>query len=328
MSTDATDTPAPAPTATPMPTHAGPLLELDGLRREFGGRHPNVAVDDVSLEVREGETMALVGESGCGKTTLTRLLLGLLEPTAGSVRFDGQDLAALTASQLRGVRRQMQVVLQDPYSSMNPRMRITDIVAEPLVTHDPEARGRRARARNRQRVGELLEAVGLDAGIQDRYPHEFSGGQRQRVSIARALALHPRLLVLDEPTSALDVSVQATVLDLLADLQQRLGLTYVFVSHNLAVVAQVADRVAVMSRGSLVEVGEAAAVLRTPRHPYTRQLLDAVPVLDPRRGRRAAARASAPTDGPTDDTTDDTTDGPTDDTTDDTTDAPTDEASR
>lgn len=191
MSTDATDTPAPAPTATPMPTHAGPLLELDGLRREFGGRHPNVAVDDVSLEVREGETMALVGESGCGKTTLTRLLLGLLEPTAGSVRFDGQDLAALTASQLRGVRRQMQVVLQDPYSSMNPRMRITDIVAEPLVTHDPEARGRRARARNRQRVGELLEAVGLDAGIQDRYPHEFSGGQRQRVSIARALALHP-----------------------------------------------------------------------------------------------------------------------------------------
>ncbi|MDX3315588.1 ATP-binding cassette domain-containing protein [Streptomyces anthocyanicus] len=311
-----------------MPTHAGPLLELDGLRKEFGGRHPNVAVDDVSLEVREGETMALVGESGCGKTTLTRLLLGLLEPTAGSVRFDGQDLAALTASQLRGVRRQMQVVLQDPYSSMNPRMRITDIVAEPLVTHDPEARGRRARARNRQRVGELLEAVGLDAGIQDRYPHEFSGGQRQRVSIARALALHPRLLVLDEPTSALDVSVQATVLDLLADLQQRLGLTYVFVSHNLAVVAQVADRVAVMSRGSLVEVGEAAAVLRTPRHPYTRQLLDAVPVLDPRRGRRAAARASAPTDGPTDDTTDDTTDGPTDDTTDDTTDAPTDEASR
>nr|WP_162495386.1 MULTISPECIES: ATP-binding cassette domain-containing protein [unclassified Streptomyces] len=307
-----------------MPTHAGPLLELDGLRKEFGGRHPNVAVDDVSLEVREGETMALVGESGCGKTTLTRLLLGLLEPTAGSVRFDGQDLAALTASQLRGVRRQMQVVLQDPYSSMNPRMRITDIVAEPLVTHDPEARGRRARARNRQRVGELLEAVGLDAGIQDRYPHEFSGGQRQRVSIARALALHPRLLVLDEPTSALDVSVQATVLDLLADLQQRLGLTYVFVSHNLAVVAQVADRVAVMSRGSLVEVGEAAAVLRTPRHPYTRQLLDAVPVLDPRRGRRAAARASAPTDGPTDDTTD----GPTDDTTDDTTDAPTDEASR
>ncbi|MCO4696274.1 ATP-binding cassette domain-containing protein [Streptomyces sp. RO-S4] len=282
-------------TTAPAPTTGRPLLELRGLRKEFGARRTNVAVDDVSLDVHEGETLALVGESGCGKTTLTRLLLGLLEPTAGSVRFAGRDLAALTAAELRGARRQMQVVLQDPYSSMNPRMRITDIVAEPLVTHDPAARGRRARARTRQRVGELLEAVGLDAGIQDRYPHEFSGGQRQRISIARALALHPRMLVLDEPTSALDVSVQATVLDLLADLQQRLGLTYVFVSHNLAVVAQVADRVAVMSRGRLVEVGETAAVLRTPQHPYTRQLLDAVPVLDPRRGRRAAARASSPT---------------------------------
>ncbi|MFD7469414.1 ATP-binding cassette domain-containing protein [Streptomyces tendae] len=325
MSTDATDT---TPATTPTPAHAGPLLELDGLRKEFGGRRSNVAVDGVSLDVHEGETLALVGESGCGKTTLTRLLLGLLEPTAGSVRFDGQDLATLTASQLRGVRRQMQVVLQDPYSSMNPRMRITDIVAEPLVTHDPEARGRRARARNRERVGELLEAVGLDAGIQDRYPHEFSGGQRQRVSIARALALHPRLLVLDEPTSALDVSVQATVLDLLADLQRRLGLTYVFVSHNLAVVAQVADRVAVMSRGRLVEVGEAASVLRTPRHPYTRQLLDAVPVLDPRRGRRAAARASAPTDAPTDAPTGASTDAPAGEAAGEPTAEPTDEAGR
>ncbi|MFE1611503.1 ATP-binding cassette domain-containing protein [Streptomyces albidoflavus] len=283
-------------TATTAPATTGqPLLELDGLRKEFGTRHTNVAVAGVSLQVQVGETLALVGESGCGKTTLTRLLLGLLDPTAGSVRFDGRDLATLTAPQLRAVRRQMQVVLQDPYSSMNPRMRITDIVAEPLVTHEPEARGRRARARNRGRVGELLEAVGLDAAIQDRYPHEFSGGQRQRVSIARALALRPRLLVLDEPTSALDVSVQATVLDLLADLQRQLGLTYVFVSHNLAVVAQVADRVAVMSRGSLVEVGEAATVLRTPQHPYTRRLLDAVPVLDPRKGRRAARRAAAPT---------------------------------
>ncbi|CAL9347355.1 ATP-binding cassette domain-containing protein [Streptomyces sp. enrichment culture] len=309
MSTDTTDATDTADAAAGAPAAGRPLLELKGLRKEFGGRRPTVAVDDVSLDVHEGETLALVGESGCGKTTLTRLLLGLLEPTAGSVRFDGQDLAALTASELRGVRRRMQVVLQDPYSSMNPRMRITDIVAEPLVTHDPEARGRRARARNRERVGELLAAVGLDAGIQDRYPHEFSGGQRQRVSIARALALHPRLLVLDEPTSALDVSVQATVLDLLADLQQRLGLTYVFVSHNLAVVAQVADRVAVMSRGSLVEIGDATAVLRTPRHPYTRQLLDAVPVLDPRRGRRAAARASAPTAGPAGGAADEATGG-------------------
>ena len=207
------------------PEPGRPLLELTGLRKEFGGRVTSVAVDDVSLTVNEGETLALVGESGCGKTTLTRLLLRLVEPTAGSVRFDGQDLGTLSAAGLRRVRRQMQVVLQDPYSSMNPRMRITDIVAEPLVTHDPAARGRRGRARTRERVGELLDSVGLDAGIQDRYPHEFSGGQRQRVSIARALALAPRLVVLDEPTSALDVSVQARILDLLAELQQRLGLT-------------------------------------------------------------------------------------------------------
>ncbi|MFI5853006.1 ATP-binding cassette domain-containing protein [Streptomyces parvulus] len=289
MTTEATDAGAP---------EAGRvLLRLDGLRKEFGTRTTTAAVDDVSLDVHEGETLALVGESGCGKTTLTRLLLRLLEPTAGSVSFDGRDLATLSAPELRAVRRQMQVVLQDPYSSMNPRMRISDIVAEPLVTHDPEARGRRARTRNRERVGELLEAVGLDAGIQDRHPHEFSGGQRQRVSIARALALRPRLLVLDEPTSALDVSVQATVLDLLADLQRRLGLTYVFVSHNLAVVAQVADRVAVMRGGRLVEVGGATQVLRAPRHPYTRQLLDAVPVLDPRKGRRAARRSASPAAG-------------------------------
>ncbi|MFD7719630.1 ATP-binding cassette domain-containing protein [Streptomyces sp. NPDC059814] len=280
-------------TTTGTPTPARPaLLELVGLRKEFGSRSVNVAVDDVSLEVYEGETLALVGESGCGKTTLTRLLLQLVRPTSGSVHFDGRDLGALTPAELRGVRRQMQVVLQDPFSSMNPRMRVTDIVAEPLVTHEPAARGRRARPRTRERVGELLEAVGLSAAHQDRYPHEFSGGQRQRISIARALALEPRLLVLDEPTSALDVSVQATVLDLLKDLQRQHNLTYVFVSHNLAVVRQVADRVAVMRRGRLVEVGEASAVFRSPEHPYTRQLLDAVPVLDPRRGRRAAARMS------------------------------------
>lgn len=281
-------------TAAPIDPAGKVILELVDLRKEFGTRAVNVAVDNVSLRVHEGETLALVGESGCGKTTLTRLLLKLLEPTAGSVHFDGQDLAALSAAEMRSVRRQMQVVLQDPYSSMNPRMRVTDIVAEPLVTHDPAARGRRARAQVRECVGDLLESVGLNAGVQDRYPHEFSGGQRQRISIARALALDPRLLVLDEPTSALDVSVQATVLDLLAELQQRLGLTYVFVSHNLAVVGQVADRVAVMRRGRLVEVGNTQAVLRTPQHPYTRQLLDAVPVLDPRRGRRGAETASLP----------------------------------
>ncbi len=273
------------------------LLELTGLRKEFGGARGHVAVDDVSLTVEEGETLALVGESGCGKTTLTRLLLRLTEPTAGTVRFDGRDLAGLSAAELRRVRREMQVVLQDPYSSMNPRLRVADIVAEPLVTHDPAARGRRGRARTRERVGELLESVGLDAGVQDRYPHEFSGGQRQRVSIARALALQPRLVVLDEPTSALDVSVQARILELLAELQERLGLTYVFVSHNLAVVRRMADRVAVMRAGRLVEVGTAAEVFGAPRHPYTRQLLDAVPVPDPHRARRRRAAAPAPDEG-------------------------------
>ncbi|MYQ38382.1 peptide/nickel transport system ATP-binding protein [Streptomyces sp. LamerLS-316] len=276
-----------------MTATAPPLLELDALRKEFGGRPGSVAVDDVSLTVHEGETLALVGESGCGKTTLTRLLLRLLEPTSGTVRFDGTDLFALDAAALRGVRREMQVVLQDPYSSMNPRLRIVDIVAEPLVTHDPRARGRRGRAWTRQRVGELLEAVGLDDTILDRYPHEFSGGQRQRISIARAIGLEPRLVVLDEPTSALDVSVQARVLDLLAELQQRLGLTYVFVSHNLAVVRQVADRVAVMRRGALVEVGTAQQVFTAPAHPYTRQLLDAVPIPDPVKARRTRRAAQA-----------------------------------
>jgi peptide/nickel transport system ATP-binding protein/oligopeptide transport system ATP-binding protein len=274
-----------------------PLLELTDLHKEFGGGRRGrgvAAVDGVSLSVHEGETLALVGESGCGKTTLTRLLLRLTEPTAGSVSFDGRDLGTLTPGELRGVRREMQVVLQDPYSSMNPRLRIADIVAEPLVTHDPAMRGRRggAPARLRERVGELLESVGLDAGIRDRYPHEFSGGQRQRISIARALALSPRLVVLDEPTSALDVSVQAAVLDLLATLQREHGLTYVFVSHNLAVVAQVADRVAVMRAGRLVEVGDAASVFTSPKDPYTRELLDAVPDPDPRRARQRRAEAA------------------------------------
>ncbi|WP_275559997.1 ATP-binding cassette domain-containing protein [Streptomyces sp. 5-6(2022)] len=255
------------------------LLELDGLSREFTGPGSTrtLAVDNVTLTVEDGETLALVGESGSGKTTLTRLLLGLLDPTAGTVRFDGHDLAALPPAELRALRAGMQVVLQDPYSSMNPRMRVTDIVAEPLVTHDATYRGRRARARLRERVGELLESVGLTAGLQDRYPHEFSGGQRQRISIARALASSPRLVVLDEPTSALDVSVQSQVLDLLAELQRQHGLTYVFVSHNLAVVQRIADRVAVLRHGRVVECGETATVLGAPRHPYTRELLAAVP---------------------------------------------------
>ncbi|WP_329066078.1 ATP-binding cassette domain-containing protein [Amycolatopsis sp. NBC_01480] len=262
------------------------LVEIRGLRKDYGSL---AAVDGVDLDVTAGETLAVVGESGSGKTTLTRLLLRLAEPTAGTVRFDGADLFALPAARLRKVRREMQVVLQDPYSSMNPRMRVTDIVAEPLVTHDRSFRGRGGRAKVRARVGELLDAVGLSPDVQDRYPHEFSGGQRQRVSIARALALRPRLVVLDEPTSALDVSVQAQVLDLLTELQSRLGLTYVFVSHNLAVVQQIADRVAVMRAGQIVELADAATLFSAPGHEYTRSLLDAVPNPDPRLARRRRA---------------------------------------
>ncbi|MBB4684231.1 ATP-binding cassette domain-containing protein [Amycolatopsis jiangsuensis] len=259
------------------------LVEIRGLRKEYGAA---AAVDGVDLDVRTGETLAVVGESGSGKTTLTRLLLRLAEPTAGSVHFDGADLFALPAARLRKVRREMQVVLQDPYSSMNPRWRVTDVVAEPLVTHERGMRGRGGRAKLRERVGELLDAVGLPPQVQDRYPHEFSGGQRQRISVARALALRPRLVVLDEPTSALDVSVQAQVLDLLADLQGRFGLTYVFVSHNLAVVQQIADRVAVLRAGKVVELAPARRLFAAPEHEYTRALLDAVPNPDPRQARR------------------------------------------
>ncbi|MEV0072662.1 MULTISPECIES: ATP-binding cassette domain-containing protein [unclassified Amycolatopsis] len=262
------------------------LVEIRGLRKDYGAVS---AVDDVDLDVVSGETLAVVGESGSGKTTLTRLLLRLAEPTAGSVRFDGADLATLPAARLRKVRREMQVVLQDPYSSMNPRLRVTEIVGEPLVTHERGLRGRRGRTRLRARVDELLDAVGLAPEVQDRYPHEFSGGQRQRISIARALALEPRLVVLDEPTSALDVSVQAQVLDLLAELQSRLQLTYVFVSHNLAVVQQIADRVAVMRAGRIVELASKQRLFSAPEHEYTRTLLDAVPDPDPRRARRWAA---------------------------------------
>ncbi|WP_031466439.1 ATP-binding cassette domain-containing protein [Sciscionella sediminilitoris] len=259
------------------------LVRITGLGKDFGA---DTVLSDVDLTVHSGETLAIVGESGSGKTTLTRLLLALLAPSRGTVHFAGKDLATVAPAELRSLRRRMQVVLQDPYSSMNPRMRVTDIIAEPLVTHEPELRGRRARATVRERVGELLESVGLDAAMQDRYPHEFSGGQRQRISIARAIAIEPELVVLDEPTSALDVSVQARILDLLARLQSEHALTYVFVSHNLAVVRRIADRVAVLRAGELVELGSAEQVFGAPEHPYTAELLAAVPGLDPRRRRR------------------------------------------
>lgn len=270
-----------------------PLLEVRELRKEFPGRGrvPFVAVDDVTFDVAAGETLSIVGESGSGKTTLTRLILRLMEPTAGTVAFDGNVLGDLPANRLRKMRRQMQVVFQDPYSSMNPRMRVHDIVAEPLVTHESSTYGSKFAARTR--VTELLESVGLEADAARRYPHEFSGGQRQRISIARAIALKPRLVVLDEPTSALDVSVQAQVLKLLTDLQTELGLTYIFVSHNLAVVGQISDRVAVMQHGKIVELGDAKQVLYSPTHPYTQTLLDAVPIPDPRSARRRRAVAGA-----------------------------------
>ncbi|MER7484048.1 ABC transporter ATP-binding protein [Streptomyces sp. NPDC126510] len=253
------------------------VLEATGLRREFGrGKRAFTAVDDVSLVLRRGETLGVVGESGSGKTTLGRMLVGLLEPTAGSLAFDGRPHT--------GVNPAVQMVFQDPVSSLNPRRSVGESIADPL-----RARGERQEGRIRERVGELLERVGLEAAHYDRYPHEFSGGQRQRVGIARALAADPRVIVCDEPVSALDVTTQAHVVDLLGELQRELGLALVFVAHDLAVVRQVSDRVAVMRRGRIVEEGPVREVYESPRDPYTRQLLAAVPALDP----QAAARRRA-----------------------------------
>lgn len=276
-------------------------IELDRVRKEFPGPRggsTTVAVDGVSLTVRPAETVAIVGESGSGKTTLTKLLLGLLTPTSGQVRVNDTDLSTASGEQIRTLRKSMQVVFQDPYSSMNPRLRVADIVAEPLVTHEPKARGRSGRTWRRERVEELLRSVDLDPGAATRYPHEFSGGQRQRISIARALALNPGIVVLDEPTSALDVSVQAQVLDLLATLKRRFGLTYVFVSHNLAVVSRIADRVAVMKDGSIVESAPARTLFTAPEHDYTRSLIAAVPEPEPSRSRLRAARSAAKREAP------------------------------
>ncbi|WP_078624692.1 dipeptide ABC transporter ATP-binding protein [Streptomyces monomycini] len=263
----------------------GVLLEAVGLRREFGGRrHRTTAVDEVSLTVREGETVGLVGESGSGKTTLGRMLVRLLDPTAGTLRYRGRDIGTLGDRQLRPFRSELQMVFQDPVSSLNPRRSIGESVADPL-----RAAGDRDDARVLRRVCELLERVGLDPAWYHRYPHEFSGGQRQRVGIARALAPGPRLLVCDEPVSALDVTTQAQVVGLLGELQRELGLALVFIAHDLAVVRAVSDRVAVMRGGRIVEEGSTEEVYERPRHPYTKGLLAAVPVLDPEvsAGRRA-----------------------------------------
>jgi len=242
------------------------------------------AVDDVSFEIRQGETMGLVGESGSGKSTTGYCVLQLLKPTSGSVRFDGVELTTMPRNELRRMRREMQIVFQDPYSSLNPRMTIGDIVGEPLLVHKIGDRRRRRRT-----VEELLEVVGFNPDFVNRYPHEFSGGQRQRIGVARALALNPRLIVCDEPVSALDVSIQAQILNLLKDLQGAFGLTYLFIAHDLAVVREMSDRIAVMNRGKIVEAGTADQVYTNPRDDYTKALLAAVPVPDPRRMRERKA---------------------------------------
>jgi len=234
------------------------------------------AVDDVTFGIEEGETFGLVGESGSGKTTTGRCLLRLIEPTSGEIRFRGEDVLALSPQGLRAARRQMQIVFQDPYSSLNPRMRAREIVEEPLIIH--RLGDRRAR---RERVAELFGLVGLDAIHLERYPHEFSGGQRQRIGLARALALNPSFVILDEPVSALDVSVQAQVVNLLMDLQRRLSLTYLFIAHDLRLVEHICSRMGVMYLGKIVELGTAASVFAAPQHPYTRALLSAIPVADP-----------------------------------------------
>jgi oligopeptide/dipeptide ABC transporter ATP-binding protein len=264
------------------------LLEVEGLvkhfvaeRSVFGRPTAHVkAVDGVSFVVEAGKTLALVGESGCGKSTVSRLVLRLIEADAGHISFEGRDLGSLYAGALRAFRRDAQIIFQDPYGSLNPRMTVSQILTEPLALHDLVPSPRR-----RERVEELLRLVGLEPRFARRYPHEFSGGQRQRIAIARALAVEPKLIICDEPVSALDVSIRSQILNLLRDLQDRLGLAYIFVSHDLAVVKHIADRVAVMNLGTIVETADAQALFAAPRHPYSRALLSAIPVPRPQAKR-------------------------------------------
>ena len=264
------------------------LLQVRHLTKEFTRRQglfrrmpPVRAVDDVTFEIREGETFGLVGESGSGKTTTGRCILRLVEPTSGEVRFRDEDVLAFSKRRMREARRQMQIVFQDPFSSLNPRMRAAAIVEEPLAIHRTGSRAER-----RARVRELFELVGLDPSLLTRYPHEFSGGQRQRIGLARALALNPSLVIADEPVSALDVSVQAQVVNLLMDLQERLKLTYLFIAHDLRLVRHICPRVAVMYLGRIVEMGVTGEIFNSPAHPYTRALLSAIPTLDPHAPRQ------------------------------------------
>jgi len=265
-----------------------PLVEVSHLVKQFtrgGGllrRATHItAVDDVSFAIDQGETFGLVGESGSGKTTTGRCMLRLIEPSSGEVRFRGENILEFPRAKMRAARREMQIVFQDPYSSLNPRMRARQIVEEPLIIHKLGSRGQR-----RARVEELFRLVGLDPMHLERYPHEFSGGQRQRIGLARALALQPSFVILDEPVSALDVSVQAQVVNLLMDLQQELMLTYLFIAHDLRLVEHICSRIAVMYLGKIVEMGPAGALFSEPQHPYTQALLSAIPVLDPDAPRR------------------------------------------
>ena len=260
-----------------------PIVDVRHLVKEFPGRGRWLrkrsgvrAVDDVSFSIAHGETFGLVGESGCGKTTTGRCVLRLIEPTSGEIRFKDMDVRALSSAELRRARRHFQIVFQDPYSSLNPRMRVGAIVLEPLEIHGIGTKDERI-----AKVQQLFELVGLDPSAMAKYPHEFSGGQRQRIGLARALALEPSLVVCDEPVSALDVSVQAQVVNLLLDLQKRLGLTYLFIAHDLRLVRQICDRVAVMYRGRIVELAPAEQIFVAPAHPYTKALLSAIPRLAP-----------------------------------------------
>ena len=261
-----------------------PVLEVEGLSKHFPVRKGLLrrtvghvyAVDDVSFTIGSGETLGLVGESGCGKTTVGRAILRLIEPTAGAIRLDGHDVTHLGKGDMRPFRRQVQIIFQDPFSSLNPRKRAGDIVGEPLKVH-----GVLAKAARRERVAQLFERVGLRKAQMDNFPHQFSGGQRQRIGVARALALNPRLIIGDEPVSALDVSIQAQVINLLMDLQRELKLSYLFISHNLAVVEHISHRIAVMYLGRIVEYTDKTTLFTRPLHPYTEALLAAVPVPDP-----------------------------------------------